>query len=193
MAARHILATVCLALTVPHARAADPYPYVGVYSILSADFEKNYGMTKYLCLASLTVQRADGSYTAYHINMQKLGVEGIAQFHPYETGTCEYSAAKKTEDCKVQKSNWGQYRYFIEHRGEADGAEVQAVVDMRNPGTLTISNMRKCPFDETRIKPHLSEEWLNYSDDDISWVFYRYLPFNPDLAAKAAKNLGLTQ
>jgi hypothetical protein len=138
------------------------------------------------------MQREDGTYTAYHLDNQKLG-EGKVQFHPYETGSCEYSAIKKTENCKVEQSNWGKYQYFIDHRGLVDGAEVQAIVDMRNPGTVSISNMRKCPFDETHIKPFLSEDWLHYSDDDLGWLMYRQFPFNPDQAATVAKLLGVAQ
>jgi hypothetical protein len=172
------------------ARADDRYPYAGVFSVLDAFSEKHYEMTKFLCLASFNIQRADGSYTAYHIDTRTLGGSDI-KFHPYEAGTCAYDAAKKTEHCKVSRSNWGKYEYFIEHRGEADGAFVQGVVDMRNPTEVKVSNMRKCPFEETRIAPFLSGEWLYESDDDLSWVLYRHFPFNVEQGAKVAKILGI--
>ena len=185
-----MLALACAAAS--PVQATEAYPFAGVFSVLRADFEKHYEMTKFLCLASISVQRADGTYTAYHIDTSRLG-EPKVEFHPYESGICEYAAEKKTEHCRVLKSNWGKSEYFIEHRGEADGAMVQAVVSMRNPGTVTISNMRRCPFDEAKIKPFLSEEWLNYSDDDIDWTLYRHFPFNPEQAKQARKILGLPE
>ncbi len=192
MGLRHVVVVALAGVFATPAVAAEPYPFAGVYSVLRADFEKHYEMTKFLCLASISVQRADGTYTAYHIDTSKLG-EPSVEFHPYESGSCEYAVEKKTEHCKVLKSNWGTSEYFIEHRGEADGAMVQAVVSMRNPGTVSISNMRRCPFDETKIKPFLSEEWLNYSDDDIDWTLYRHFPFNPEQAKQVRKLLGLPE
>jgi hypothetical protein len=191
MQLRRFIPLLLLAALPSQALPAEPYPYAGVFSVLEAEAEKHYDMTKFTCLASLSVQRADGGYTAYHVNMAALGKDGVARFHPYEMGVCEFTPGKNTEHCKVTKSNWGKYEYYIDHRGEIDGAHVQAVVSMKNPTAVTISNMRKCPFSEERIEPHLSDQWLNYSDDDINWVLFRYLPFNPDLAAKAAKDLGI--
>ena len=101
-----IVAMACAAAASP-VQAAEPYPFAGVFSVLRADFEKHYEMTKFLCLASISVQRADGTYTAYHIDTSKLG-EPSVEFHPYESGSCEYAAEKKTEHCKVLKSNWGK-------------------------------------------------------------------------------------
>jgi hypothetical protein len=192
MAARHILALAAVVAAPDMARAQDAYPFVGVFSVLEAHSEQHFEMTKFLCLASFNLQRADGSYTAYHINTGMLGKNKV-QFHPFETGTCDYSAAKKTEHCKVQKSNWGNYQYFVDYRGEAGGARVQASVSMREPGKITISNMRACPFDEARIKPFLSDQWLNYSDDDLGWTLYRHFPFNPKLAPDVAKALGIAK
>jgi hypothetical protein len=192
MGFRHAIALALAGVSAVPAAAAEPYPFAGVFSVLRADFEKHYEMTKFLCLASISVQRADGTYTAYHIDTSKLG-EPKVEFHPYETGSCEYAAEKRTEHCKVLKSNWGTSEYFIEHRGETDGALVQAVVSMRNPRTVSISNMRRCPFDDAKIKPFLSEEWLNYSDDDIDWTLYRHFPFNPEQAKQVRKILGLPE
>jgi len=189
---RCFAALAILLLASPVARAAEPYPFAGVFSILEAESEKHFGMDKFTCLASLVVQRPDGSYTAYHVSMEKLGAEGKAEFHPYETGICEYSSVKKLESCAVTKSSHGQYKYLADHQGETDGVTRLAIVDLRNPSQVNISIMRKCPFDEARLAPHLSEQWLNYSDEDFSWVIYRYLPFNLDLAAKAAKDLGVS-
>lgn len=192
MGFRHAVALALAGVSASPAMAAEPYPFAGIFSVLEAKSEKLYEMTKFLCLASISVQRADGTYTAYHIDTSKIRKSKV-EFHPYETGRCEYAAENRTEHCKVAKSNWGQYEYFIEHRGEADGAVVQAVVSMRNPGTVMISNMRRCPFDEAKIKPFLSEEWLNYSDDDIGWVLYRHFPFNIEQAKQARKILGLPE
>ena len=74
------------------AKAAEPYPFAGVYSILRADFEKHYEMTKFRCLTSFSVQRGDGSYTGYHADTGDVST-GKISFHPYETGVCEYKAA----------------------------------------------------------------------------------------------------
>lgn len=184
-------ACAVLLFATPAARAADPYPLVGVYSILEAEAEKHYGMDKFTCLASFAVQRADGSYTAYHIDETKLGKDFKVEFHPYDTGICTYDAVKKLETCKVTKSNWGEHLYYIDHRGMIDGAEVQVAVDAANPSAASTSNLRKCPFGEEQIKPFLSEVWLNYNDDDFSWVMYRQLPFNPEQGPKIAKALGI--
>jgi len=180
-----------LAVTPLRAEAAEPYPFVGVYSVLDRDMETHYGMDKFTCLASLIVQRQDGSYTAYHIDMDKLGKEGKAEFHPYEQGQCDYSQPKHMDTCKVSKSNWGENEYYSDHQGEKDGVIQLANVFKGKPGEVSFAAMRKCPFDETKIKPHLSDVWLNYSDDDFSWVIYRYLPFNPDLAVKIRADLGI--
>jgi hypothetical protein len=185
-----VLALVLAAAGPVH--AAELYPFAGVFSVLEATAEEHYEMTKFTCLASLSVQRADGTYTAYHLDTAAIGKSKVL-FHPYETGACEYSSAKKTEHCKTVKSNWGIYDYYIEHRGEKDGAFVQATVDMRNPTAVTVSNMRKCPFDEAHIRPFLSEEWQNLSDEDLNWVLYRHFPFNPDQAKQVAKTLGLPE
>ena len=192
MGFRHAIALALAGVSAAPAIAAEPYPFVGVFSVLEAESEMHFEMTKFLCLASISVQRADGSYAAYHIDTAKIRKSRV-EFHPYVMGSCEYQAEKKTEHCKVQKSNWGKYEYFIEHRGETDGAMVQAVVSMRNPGTVKISNMRRCQFDEARIKPFLSKEWLNYSDDDIGWVLYRHFPFNVEQAKQARKIIGLPE
>jgi hypothetical protein len=181
-----------LMLAAPVARAADPYPLVGVYSVLGAEAEKHYGMDKFTCLASFAVQRADGSYTAYHIDETKLGKDFKVEFHPYDMGTCSYDAGKKLETCKVTKSNWGEHVYYIIHRGTIDGAEVQDAADAANPTAVSTANLRKCPFDEAQIKPFLSEQWLNYNDEDFGWTVYRYLPFNPDVAPKIAKAIGVS-
>lgn len=174
------------------AMAAGDYPFAGVFGVLEAAAEENYGMDKFACLASFNIQRADGTYTAYHLDTDAIG-NSQALFHPYETGSCEYSPEKKTEHCNVEKSNWGKYDYYIEHRGEKNGVMVQATVDMRNPTAVSVSNTRKCPFDAVSIKPFLSEDWLNLSDEDLSWVLYRHFPFNPDQAKLVAKALGLPE
>lgn len=184
------LALACVAAA--PAAAAEPHPFTGVFSILRADFEKHYEMTKFLCLTSFSVQNDDGSYTGYHADTGHLK-QGKISFHPYETGVCTYTAASRTEHCKVTKSNWGEYVYYIEHRGEADGAHVQASVDMRNPSQATVSNVRRCPFDAAQIKPFLSQEWLHISDDDMDWLVYRQLPFNPDQAKQIRKLVGIAE
>lgn len=188
---KRLVAALFSALPLAAADAAEPYPYVGVYSVLEAKSEAHFGMDKFLCLASINVQREDGSYTSYHVDMAKLGKDGTVRFHPYEEGTCTYTAATKTERCRVLRSNWGEYEYIIEHKGEIDGAHRYSNVSLKDPSKVYDMAMRKCPFPEQRIAPHLSGEWLDYSDDDIGWVIYRYLPFNPDLGDKAAANLGI--
>lgn len=189
---RYAVALMLACILPLHALAGEVNPYAGVFSVLEAESEKHYGMIKFLCLATFSIQHSDGSYTSYHIDTQTIG-EGKVTFHPYEVGICDFESAKNMERCKVQKSNWGEHEYLINHQGEADGAFVQAVVDLRNPGAITVSNMRKCPFDEAQIKPFLSDEWQNLSDDDFSWVTYRHFPFNPDQAGQVSKILGLTK
>lgn len=184
-------ACAMLVLLAAAARAADSYPYAGVYSALGAEWEKLYGMDKFTCLASLEVRQADGSYTAYHINTALLGKDFKVRFHPFEQGVCEYTAATRAERCKVTQSNWGESEYFIEHKGVVDGVERYNQVSLRDPSQVQDIALRKCPFTEDHIRPFLSDEWLHYSDDDIGWTLYRHLPFNPDQGPKIARALGI--
>jgi hypothetical protein len=173
-----------------NARADDPYPFAGVFSFLDAALERHYGMDKFICLASFSIQRGDGSYTAYHIAEPSVA-QDKPTFHPYEIGTCSYDAAKHMETCRVSRSDWGEYSYFVEHVGEADGVIRVNQVSLKNPGQMNSLAVRKCPFTEEQITPFLSEDFLNYSDDNFGWVMLRWLPFNPDLGPKIARALGI--
>ena len=190
MVSKFAYALVLLATAAGLAWADEPYPFAGVFSQLEAKPEADYGMTKFTCLASFTIQRSDGSYTAYHIDSATVG-SGKIMFHPYESGSCSYTAVTNMEHCKVSKSNWGESEYFIQHAGQKDGAMRLNQVNFKTPNHLSEIAMRKCPFDEAHIMPFLSEEFLNYSDDDFSWTILRWLPFNPGLGPKIAKALGL--
>lgn len=189
MGPRIACAFLCLVMAAGAARADDPYPFAGVFSFLETKAEKTYSMDKFPCLASFSIQRGDGSYTAYHIDSNEFG-KGV-KFHPYEIGTCAYSAVKNMEQCKVSKSNWGESEYFVQHTGMKDGVEVVQQVNLKTPMQMTEMTVRKCPFDAAQIAPFLADDFLNYSDDDFSWTMYRWLDFNPDLGAKIAKALGI--
>lgn len=189
MAARLVCTLLILAVTAGAALADEAYPFAGVFSFLEAKAEKNYGMDKFTCLASFQIQRSDGSYTAYHIDSNAIG-KGV-MFHPYEIGQCSYAAATNMERCKVTKSNWGESEYFVQHKDSKDGVMLIDQVSFKNPLQMTEQAVRKCPFDAAKIAPFLSEQFSDYSADDLGWTLYRWLPFNPDLGPKIAKALGI--
>ena len=79
MGPRFALAATLACMSASPARATEPYRFAGIYSVLGAEFEKHYERTKFLRLASFTVQRADGSHTTYHIDTRALGEGQAAQ------------------------------------------------------------------------------------------------------------------
>ena len=189
MGCKWVLALTAFAISAGAARGAEPYPFAGVFSFLDAAAEKRYEMDKFPCLASFSIQHSDGSYTAYHIDSNEFG-KGV-KFLPYEVGACVYTAATNMERCKVTKGLFGESEYFVQHKPEKDGAMMVDQVSLNNPSQMSEMAVRKCPFDEAKIAPFLSQDFSTYSGDDFSWTMYRWLNFNPDLGPKIAKALGI--
>lgn len=183
------LAQIVIAGTV---MADDIDPYQGAFSVLEASAEAKYGMSKFACLTTFTIQQRDGSYVAYSIDT-KAAESGMVVFRPFEIGSCTYTAATKMERCKVSKSSWGLPEAFVEHGAEVNGVHHLRQVFLSNPSVLYEFNAYRCAFDEQRITGALSDKFLEFSSaDEMYAAMYRWLPSHPRFARKIAKALGIT-
>lgn len=167
------------ALLLPRAALADDYPYTGYYTT-AAEAGRWSPLDIRACTLNFFEQKKDGTFTAYHADLERFESKGELRYVVYQRGHCSYDAATKLERCTTdfdtdQDKIGGSYADILGKIGKAsidtisfDTVEQgEAYVAGTSTEGASAVSYYACPFDKAGIAAMLSKDETTLSGDEL--------------------------